>query len=222
MPSVILECPHCGAEKMGFNLVYQVPATVPPGQPAKYRVPAICFNCEEMVVLIFENTGQGQRQPTQCNADPTREGWAVVNTYPKPKPSRCPSHTPDELKRVFLQAANALKRGDPDASGVMSRKVVDISTQRLLEAESGNYRNIYQRVEAVAAKGLLTPELKEWAHELRLGGGDAAHDLNPFTQEEADELLEFAELYLTYVYTLPNRLKERRARAEREKAKTAN
>ncbi len=94
---------------------------------------------------------------------------------------------------------------------------MDVSTQRLLADKSKDYKNIYQRIEAVAAKGLLTPDLKEWAHELRLGGADAAHDLDPFTQEEADELLDFAELYLTYVYTLPMRLKERRERAAKEK-----
>ena len=65
-------------------------------------------------------------------------------------------------------------------------------------------------IEALAEKGSLTPDLKAWAHEVRLGGADAAHDLDPFKKEEAQELLDFAELYLTYVYTLPARLKERR------------
>jgi hypothetical protein len=30
------------------------------------------------------------------------------------------------------------------------------------------------------------------------------HDEDPFTQAEAEELLGFVELYLTYVYTLPD------------------
>ncbi len=42
--------------------------------------------------------------------------------------------------------------------------------------------------------------------------------LTLFTNKETDELLDFAELYLTYVYTLPGRLKERRERAEKGKA----
>jgi hypothetical protein len=32
---------------------------------------------------------------------------------------------------------------------------------------------------------------------VRLGGNDAAHDEDPFTQAEAKELLGFVELYLT-------------------------
>jgi len=101
----------------------------------------------------------------------------------------------------------------------MSRKVVDVSTQQLLGEKSKDYRDIRGRIDALAADNKLTPDLKDWAHQVRLGGNDAAHDLDPFTPEEADELLNFAELYLTYVYTLPGRLKERRERAEKDKEK---
>jgi Domain of unknown function (DUF4145) len=60
---------------------------------------------------------------------------------------------------------------------------------------------------------LITRELKDWAHEIRLGGNDAAHDEDRLEEAEADELLDFVELYLTYVYSLPKRLLERKARA---------
>jgi hypothetical protein len=52
---------------------------------------------------------------------------------------------------------------------------------------------------------------------VRLGGNDAAHDEDPYTNEEASELLSFVELYLTYVYSLPGRLKARREAAEKGK-----
>jgi hypothetical protein len=156
--------------------------------------------------------------PTQCSTDPRQSNFILIGSHPEPLPSKCPDHMPDNLKRVFLQAANALKRGDPDASGAMCRKVIDGSTQSLLGDEAKNYPSIYSRIEALAARGALTPDLKEWAHQVRLGGADAAHDLDPFTQEEADELLDFAELYLIYVYSIPGRLEERRARAAAERA----
>jgi hypothetical protein len=67
---------------------------------------------------------------------------------------------------------------------------------------------------------MLTPDLAAGAHKVRLGGNDAAHDLEP-PQGEADELLDFTELYLIYVYSLPERLKLRRAKAAEEKAKNS-
>lgn len=154
----------------------------------------------------------------EVGGDPRMFGFPLLHTYPKPAPPRCPEHTPDNLKRLFLQAVDASKRDAPDASGAMSRKVIDNSTQMLLKGEEKKLGTIYGRIEALKGNGTLTPELAEWAHEVRLGGNDAAHDLEPFTPEEAGELLDFVELYLIYVYTLPERLKLRRAKAAEEKA----
>jgi hypothetical protein len=225
MPSTILECPHCGAEKIGFRLAAEFEATTKPtGIYRKFRVAMICTNCDEAVIGVFQTQeitpATSTYTPVNSLMDPTKLGWVLANSYPQPAPSKCPDYAPEYLKKIFLQAANALKRQDPDASGAMSRKVVDVSTQQLLGEESRKYNNIQGRIDALAAANKLTPDLKDWAHQVRLGGNDAAHDVDPFTQEEADELLDFAELYLTYVYALPGRLKERRDRAEKEKAAT--
>ena len=81
--------------------------------------------------------------------------------------------------------------------GAMSRKVVDVSTQKLLAESSKKYGNIRDRIDALEAKGALTTDLKDWAHQVRLGGNEAAHDESPDSKAEAEELLDFAELYLT-------------------------
>jgi hypothetical protein len=228
MSSTLLECPHCGAEKVGINLLSPMPSTILTVH--RRRILMMCPLCEEGVIGIFEYSGASNQQviePMQCNVDPTKMGWRIINLYPKPQPSKCPNYTPDDLKRIFLQAANALKRGDPDASGAMSRKVVDVSLQQRSIATFGEdakkYKNIFDRIEALAVRSVLTPDLKDWAHQVRLGGADAAHDADLSTPAEAEELLDFAELYLTYVYTLPGRLNERREQAAKIKAAaTAN
>src|SRR5580700_3168739 len=147
MASLVLECPHCGAEKIGFTLMSEVVAASPPPMHVRYRTLLICGACEEVVVGVFDRSSnmhfQGGMTPAACQSDPRRFEWQLTNTYPKPEPSKCPSHTPPELKRIFLQGCNALKRGDPDASGAMSRKVVDVSTQMLLAEKSKDYRTIY-------------------------------------------------------------------------------
>jgi hypothetical protein len=216
--SVVLECPHCGVEKVGFSFSGEVQSPTGPPNTKRFRTVLICSSCEEIVVAIFDGSPSATYSPSACPGDPRKFGWNIFKSYPQPALSKCPTHTPGELKRIFDQAANALKRRDPDASGAMSRKVVDVSTQQLLGEQSKKYSNIQGRIDALAAANKLTPDLKDWAHQVRLGGNDAAHDLDPFTQEEADELLDFADLYLTYVYSLPARLKERRERSEKEKA----
>lgn len=221
MASLILECPHCGAEKIGFAVVYDFECKIGnAGKVKSYRSLMVCANCQEAVVGTFVKTSSSNfANPSGCPADPNDFGFQLVVTYPSAPPSRTPTHAPDVLKNYFGQAADAARRGSWDASGAMSRKVVDVSTQQLLGVDAKKHNNIRGRIDALAAKHALTPDLQEWAHQVRLGGNDASHDEDPFTRPEAEELLDFVELYLTYVYTLPGRLAERKARAEEAKTK---
>ena len=201
---------------MGFTSVGEYKISAP---GANFLTFFRCNKCQEgLVVRYIMTANHGHPSPASCPADPIDLGFKVQRMYPAKAPTRIPSHVPDPLGRYFQQAFEGCRRGDHDASGAMSRKVVDVSTQKLLGDESKKYGNIRDRIDALANKGALTGDLKDWAHQVRLGGNDAAHDEDPYSKEEAEELLDFAELYLTYVYNLPGRLKERRDRAAAEKA----
>lgn len=219
--SIILECPHCGAEKIGFAIVHDVPCQKKMGaqQTKMFRSLLICSNCEEAVVASFRKPSTSNfGAPAACPSDPTNFGYVLLDTYPKAVPPRTPAHATEALKNYFGQASEAARRGNYDASGAMSRKVVDVSTKQLLGDEAKKFNNIQGRIDALAAKHALTPDLQEWAHQVRLGGNEAAHDEEPFDKADAEELLDFVDLYLTYVYTLPGRLAERKARAAALKA----
>jgi hypothetical protein len=72
------------------------------------------------------------------------------------------------------------------------------------------------RIDALAAEGLLTPNLKDWAHSLRFLGNDAVHEVDGIPEEEAVQGYELARFTLTYVYTLPTQVATaREMRAER-------
>lgn len=210
-----MNCPHCGAVSVSFALLSEHKLSRDrSGSYDSYIVSGFCGSCEKGVFLEYQNRGSAQKStPLNCPTDPLNYHWVMVETYPKAGGPRTLAHATEQLQRYFVQAENALKRGDWDASGAMSRKVVDVSIQQLLGADSKNYGTIKARIDALALKHAITPDLKDWAHEIRLGGNEAAHDEQPYTELEAKELFDFAELYLTYVYTLPGRLKERRDRA---------
>ena len=93
----------------------------------------------------------------------------------------------------------------------MFRKTLDTTTQQL--DATLKPKKLSQRIEALAASHAITPDMKEWAHEIRDVGNDAVHDEIPFTEEEAKDLHAFTELFLTYVYTLPGMLAARRTPA---------
>jgi hypothetical protein len=181
-----------------------------------------CNKCQRGIVVEYsKHVEHGVATPGGCNADPVLLGFNVVHVYPGKMPPTMPAFTPAPLDRYYKQAADALWGGNPDASGAMSRKVVDVSTQKLLGEDARKFGTIQKRIDELAARHALTPELQQWAHVVRLEGNDASHDEDPYTPEEADELLSFVEVYLTYVYMLPGKLKARRELADKEKAAAA-
>jgi hypothetical protein len=210
MPSILAECTKCGGEKVGFQWVaeHRVPA---PGRPEQWYVTFICGNCQAGLMVLFARAqASNYNSPGNCPRDPSQEGFLLIERYPEPKPSKAPDHVPDGIAVYFIEASDGLKRAAHTSSGMMSRKVIDVSTKRQLGKESGKYRDNRNRIDALADSGAITRDLQDWAHHVRLGGNDAAHDDDPFTKEEAEDLLSFTELYLTYVYSLPGRLRVRR------------
>jgi hypothetical protein len=64
--------------------------------------------------------------------------------------------------------------------------------------------------------------MKKWAHHVRLDANEAAHEVEEFSDDDAKTLRTFAEMFLTYAFTLPASLKQAGGEvAEPEKAGAA-
>lgn len=216
MPSFNAKCPYCAAENVGFHIIAEQErpslAETNSGRFILWDVMATCTTCEWSVIAIYSHIAPGARRkntPQLCPSDPENWGFKLMDIFPHPPPSRTPDHLPDRLTDIFLQAENALKRGYWDASGAMSRKTLDVATKLLMKDAERQVGNLGPRIDALAAQGKLTKDLGQWAHHVRLEGNAAAHDEAPFTKDEAEELLDFTELFLTYVFSLPGRMKDK-------------
>ena len=101
-----------------------------------------------------------------------------------------------------------------DAAGSMFRKALDTGLKRKFPDMKGS---LFVRIKKAAEKHKLTPDLAEWAHEIRLGGNEATHGEDPFSREAAQELYSFTELVLLYLFTLPAKLEKSRSQPESSK-----
>lgn len=101
-----------------------------------------------------------------------------------------------------------LARKNFDAAGTMFRKSLDTALKRLDPSGKGT---LQQRIENLPAALGITPAMKEWAHQIRELGNDAAHEEDPFTEDDAKALQAFSELFLTYTFTLPGMLAARKS-----------
>lgn len=94
----------------------------------------------------------------------------------------------------------------------MFRKALDVATVELDPSLSP--LKLVRRIDSLADRHLITPALREWAHEVRLDGNEAAHEPDEPTSEEIGQLGEFTEMFLVYAFTMPGRVAARRTQRD--------
>ena len=121
---------------------------------------------------------------------------------------RAPEYVSEAIERDFKEAVNGLRSGNYTSAGMMFRKVLQRATATLDESKSLKNKKLYQRLEILAKRGIITDAMYQWAEIIRSGGNSANHDEEEygeeeFTEEGAKQLYHFTEIFLTYVFTLP-------------------
>ena len=73
---------------------------------------------------------------------------------------------------------------------------------------------LYQRIQQAAQDHLITNEMSQWAHEVRLQANSERHadeGASLPSQEEADRIFKFAEALAQFLFVLPAMVKNGRA-----------
>ncbi|MEQ9348135.1 MAG: DUF4145 domain-containing protein [Thalassospira sp.] len=113
-----------------------------------------------------------------------------------------PEHLPELVERYLRQGLENVHRNF-DAAGMMFRKSLEIA----LKVKHPELKDsLYKNIEKLAEDNDLTKDLAKWAHHIRFAGNDAAHE-EEFSAEDAKEMQNFTELVLTYLFTLPEKVK---------------
>lgn len=115
----------------------------------------------------------------------------------------------EAVESVRAEAWSCHYGGDYRAALVMGRAAV----QRAVRTLGGEGRDLYKEIDDLRQKGIVTEELKEWAHEVRLSAREAAHpdELGEVSAEDALESLRFMDDFLQFAIALPEARKARQA-----------
>ena len=210
------DCPFCGTRSVAFRCVgkHLQPRIV--DRPRELDLLLACGNCER-AILACGKLSQGYLESIYNDADRgDRYGQLdeqlieFTSLYPDSTIGGAPQHTPDRVANLFQQATSNLSNRNWDAAGAMARKTLDVATkvvarERVVENERDQVLGLWlkKRVERLAELGLLTADIAALAGMIKDGGDDASHDEDPYTEDEAERLIEFTEVLLTYVFTIP-------------------
>ena len=219
MAEIVLDCPHCASERVGFN--YGGQYALPLKTYALYQIWQtlwVCRKCVNGVVVTFQRSTKSEGKPDSpehCSGDPEANGFELLGVHPKREPVGAPEHVPSEIAQNYKEAANNLRRGSNASAGIMCRRVLDRATMRLASDELNfNGMNLLKRIDTLAERQAITPAMKKWAHHIRLDGNEAAHEDEDFDRQSARQIMDFTELFLIYAFTLPGRVELADARRE--------
>ena len=76
----------------------------------------------------------------------------------------------------------------------------------MLKAKGQSEGSLYSRIEKAVADHLITPEMAEWAHEVRLDANDQRHadeEASEPTETSAKRVIKFAEALGMFLFGLP-------------------
>jgi hypothetical protein len=90
------------------------------------------------------------------------------------------------------------------------------SVDAMLKAKAYTTGSLYARIEAAAENHLITQEMSEWAHEVRLDANDQRHAdeaANLPKTEDGERAIEFARALAEFLFVLPERVQRGRSNA---------
>ena len=184
------KCPYCKGLS-NFNLSGQMHG----GHLQGWVSLDICQNCGTPVYFVVKSQ---------------QDRGTVLDSYPKQEldPDK---ELSENVKVAFSEAIKGLNDGNWNSCVVMCRRALE-EAMTDLGAEG---EDLFHKIDDLESKRKITPELKAWAHESRLGGKLGAHGTKQkkwADKDDAEEVLEFSRWFFRYVYVLPKQLAERKAR----------
>lgn len=187
----------------------------------------LCRKCKNIVLCrISDNFFRNRdidKSVVSLQLGETIDGWNVDNIFPNLPKIKVLDHLPEKISKYFLEAQEHLKNGHFETSIGVSRKVLEITTVqkldekqavdkqgKILSKEDLIKRPLRRRVDLLFENNLITQDMHDWATLIREEGNNAVHSDEDYTQEEAQELIDFTEVFLMYLYTLPQMVIEKR------------
>jgi hypothetical protein len=156
-----------------------------------------CSKCADQSLYY----GFSHSQKIDNNGYPTRLN--IFNSYPCAK--KAADDIPDRARSFLQQAIDSLHA--PDGAVMLAASSVD----SMLKDKGYKTGSLFGRIKEAHEQGLLTAQMRDWAHEIRLSANEPRHaddDFDGATNADAKQVIEFAEALGEYLYVLPARVKK--------------
>lgn len=191
-------CPHCGTFSTFEGPVLN----------QKYTLVG-CQRCREAVMIEAEKLQTPGR---------TGSPRVIADYYPKKSPTVDP-FVPKDIGEDYLEAQRCFLVGAWHGCAVMARRCMH-SVSEHFEASG---KDLYEQIEDLKTRQVITPVLAEQAQEVRVLGKHGAHpydtkgnELKDLNVDDAQSALEFCEFIFDQVFVQPEKIKASKTRRATE------
>lgn len=203
MGVLVMDCPHenCSVAHASFDIKHSY-VYVQNGKHV-YWLTVACPVCAD--AALVKCISPYNFDPRQINGLIT-EGTdtRILTSFPSPAATSAPDFVEPNVARTFERANGAIKRGEAETAGMLLRKMLDsVISNKFPHTGNGM---LGSKMAKLVPNTDLPESIVNWAKELKDLGNEAAHEAHDPDMAQITELRDFAELLLTYVYTLPHRL----------------
>lgn len=123
--------------------------------------------------------------------------------HPLPAPGQPVKHLPEALEALYDEARRCVAAAAPTAAVLACRKLL-MNIGVAQGAPEGATFIAY--VDHLSQAGFVPPNGRHWVDHIRKKGNEANHEIALMSQSDAEELIDFIEMLLKFVYEFPNRV----------------
>jgi len=181
-------CPYCGRANPTLQATIEKPFTTCDvlGSNVRWWSAYSCRSCGGLIVA----------SAPYANTNPLTR---PVN-FVAPRIPEINEAIPESPREYLRQAQNSFHA--PAGSIMLSASAIDA----MLKVKGLTTGSLYTRIDKAAEDHLITREMSEWAHKVRLDANEqrhADHGASLPTTEDAKETYELAKAFAEYLFVLP-------------------
>lgn len=177
-------CPHCGVDMPSLNQSSRFETADYKNENPRVWVAYTCTRCGGVITAASTKTNN-----------------RVIEIYPALK--EIDETIPGRAKEYLEQAFNSINA--PAGAVMLAASSVD----SMLKEKGLKDGTLYSRIEQAVTEHLITKEMSEWAHAVRLDANEQRHADNSSplpTTEDAKRVIDFAQALGTFLFVLPARV----------------
>ncbi|XVO86106.1 DUF4145 domain-containing protein [Pseudomonas palleroniana] len=226
MSELVANCPRCSAQAITFDVKSENYVGSSFGWKRHFELYGVCRSCKKSTVFsvdqIDANSDDMLRKyapsslPMAVNRILKVTGFLSLKDAAAQAP---PDHLPDNIAAAFREGAACMAIGCYNAGATMFRLCLDLATRAMLpEADEAGLNNKIRRSLGLRLawlfdKKILPEALLDLSSCVKDDGNDGAHE-GILTEQDAEDLSEFAFIMLERIYTEPKRIEIARLRRE--------